>query len=97
VIFGPQPRRDGSHPDKVARLLGLHLEFRDDETVDVLIVAAARGVAAGVYAGARVCARWCGGHRHRRPGRDLQPHRKLHGLPKRHLCCGPVWRGEVQR
>jgi thioredoxin reductase (NADPH) len=53
VIFGRNLVVTDPTPDKVARLLGLHLDFRDDETFDVLIVGGGpAGVAAGVYAGA---------------------------------------------
>jgi thioredoxin reductase (NADPH) len=58
VIFGRNVVVTEPTPDKVARLLGLHLDFRDDETFDVLIVGGGpAGVAAGVYAGAEgLCA-----------------------------------------
>jgi thioredoxin reductase (NADPH) len=58
VIFGRGAVVIDPTPDKVARLLGLHLDFRDDETFDVLIVGGGpAGVAAGVYAGAEgLCA-----------------------------------------
>jgi thioredoxin reductase (NADPH) len=58
VIFGRDFVITDPTPDKVARLLGLHLDFRDDETFDVLIVGGGPGgVAAGVYAGAEgLCA-----------------------------------------
>jgi thioredoxin reductase (NADPH) len=53
VIFGRGVVVADPTPDKVARLLGLNLDFRDDETFDVLIVGGGpAGVAAGVYAGA---------------------------------------------
>jgi len=53
VIFGRGVVVADPTPDKVARLLGLNLDLRDDETVDVLIVGGGpAGVAAGVYAGA---------------------------------------------
>jgi thioredoxin reductase (NADPH) len=53
VIFGPGVVVTDPTPEKVARLLGLHLDFRDDEAFDVLIVGGGpAGVAAGVYAGA---------------------------------------------
>jgi thioredoxin reductase (NADPH) len=53
VIFGRNVVVTDPTPDKVARLLGLHLDFRNDETFDVLIVGGGpAGVAAGVYAGA---------------------------------------------
>src|SRR5271168_2670838 len=58
VIFGPNGVVSDPTPDKVARLLGLHLDFRNDEAFDVLIVGGGpAGVAAGVYAGAEgLCA-----------------------------------------
>jgi thioredoxin reductase (NADPH) len=53
VIFGRGVVVTDPTPDKVARLLGLNLDFRDDEHFDVLIVGGGpAGVAAGVYAGA---------------------------------------------
>lgn len=53
VIFGRGVVVTEPTPDKVARLLGLHLDFRDDEAFDLLIVGGGpAGVAAGVYAGA---------------------------------------------
>jgi thioredoxin reductase (NADPH) len=53
VIFGRGIVVSEPTPDKVARLLGLNLDFRDDEAFDVLIVGGGpAGVAAGVYAGA---------------------------------------------
>jgi thioredoxin reductase (NADPH) len=53
VIFGRNVVVTDPTPDKVARLLGLHLDFQDNETFDVLIVGGGpAGVAAGVYAGA---------------------------------------------
>src|SRR6195256_4975369 len=53
VIFGPNIVLTDPTPDKVARLLGLNLDFRNDEAFDVLIVGGGpAGVAAGVYAGA---------------------------------------------
>jgi thioredoxin reductase (NADPH) len=58
VIFGRDAVVSDPTPDKVARLLGLNLDFRDDESFDVLIVGGGpAGVAAGVYAGAEgLCA-----------------------------------------
>ncbi len=58
VIFGRNVVITDPTPDKVARLFGLHLDFRNDETLDVLIVGGGpAGVAAGVYAGAEgLCA-----------------------------------------
>ena len=58
VIFGSNVVVTDPTPDKVARLLGLNLDFRNDEMFDVLIVGGGpAGVAAGVYAGAEgLCA-----------------------------------------
>jgi thioredoxin reductase (NADPH) len=58
VIFGRNVIVTDPTPDKVARLLGLNLDFKDDESFDVLIVGGGpSGVAAGVYAGAEgLCA-----------------------------------------
>jgi thioredoxin reductase (NADPH) len=53
VIFGRNIVVTDPTPDKVARLLGIKLDFPDDEMFDVLIVGGGpAGVAAGVYAGA---------------------------------------------
>jgi thioredoxin reductase (NADPH) len=53
VIFGRNMLVTEPTPDKVARLLGLNLDFGDDEVFDVLIVGGGpAGVAAAVYAGA---------------------------------------------
>lgn len=53
VIFGRGVVVADPTPDKVARLLGLNLDFQDDEAFNVLIVGGGpAGVAAGVYAGA---------------------------------------------
>jgi thioredoxin reductase (NADPH) len=58
VIFGSNVAVTDPTPDKIARLLGLNLDFRNDERFDVLIVGGGpAGVAAGVYAGAEgLCA-----------------------------------------
>jgi thioredoxin reductase (NADPH) len=58
VIFGRNMAMIDPTPDKVARLLGLNLDFKTDELFDVLIVGGGpAGVAAGVYAGAEgLCA-----------------------------------------
>jgi thioredoxin reductase (NADPH) len=58
VIFGRKFIVTDPTPDKVARLLGLNLDFKNDEAFDVLIVGGGpAGVAAGVYAGAEgLCA-----------------------------------------
>jgi thioredoxin reductase (NADPH) len=57
VIFGRDVIVNDPTPDKIARLLGLYLDFHD-EKFDVLIVGGGpAGVAAGVYAGAEgLCA-----------------------------------------
>jgi thioredoxin reductase (NADPH) len=53
VIFGRDLVVTEPTPAKVARLLGLNLDFGDNEVFDVLIVGGGpAGVAAGVYAGA---------------------------------------------
>ena len=53
VIFGRDLVVNDPTPDRVARLLGLNLDFDDDEVFDVLIVGGGpAGVAAAVYAGA---------------------------------------------
>jgi thioredoxin reductase (NADPH) len=53
VIFGRNVVVTEPTPDKIARLLGLNLDFRDNEIFDVMIVGGGpAGVAAGVYAGA---------------------------------------------
>src|ERR1700727_800005 len=53
VIFGRDVVVAEPTPDKIARLLGLNLDFGDHEVFDVLIVGGGpAGVAAGVYAGA---------------------------------------------
>jgi thioredoxin reductase (NADPH) len=58
VIFGRNVALTDPTPDKVAHLLGLNLDFTDEEKFDVLIVGGGpAGVAAGVYAGAEgLCA-----------------------------------------
>jgi thioredoxin reductase (NADPH) len=58
VIFGRDLVVSEPTPDKIARLLGLNLDFEDDQVFDVLIVGAGpAGVAAAVYAGAEgLCA-----------------------------------------
>ncbi len=53
VIFGHGVVVTEPTPEKIARLLGLNRDLRDDEGFDVLIVGGGpAGVAAGVYAGA---------------------------------------------
>jgi thioredoxin reductase (NADPH) len=58
VIFGSKVPITDATPDKIARLLGLNIDFSDDQRFDVLIVGGGpAGVAAAVYAGAEgLCA-----------------------------------------
>jgi thioredoxin reductase (NADPH) len=58
VIFGSKVPITDPTPDKIARLLGLNIDFSGDERFDVLIVGGGpAGVAAAVYAGAEgLCA-----------------------------------------
>jgi thioredoxin reductase (NADPH) len=85
-------------PDKLARLLGLNLDFQDDEAFDVLIVGGGpAGVAAGVYAGAEgLCALVVediaiGGQ----AGTSSRIENYL-GFPTGISGADLVWRGEVQ-
>ena len=59
VVFGRDLVVADPNPEKVARLLGLDQDLPEEDAFDVLIVGAGpAGVAAGVYAGRRACARW---------------------------------------
>jgi thioredoxin reductase (NADPH) len=98
VIFGRNVVVTDPTPDKVARLLGLHLDFRNDETFDVLIVGGGpAGVAAGVYAGAEgLCALVVediaiGGQ----AGTSSRIENYM-GFPTGISGADLVWRGEVQ-
>jgi thioredoxin reductase (NADPH) len=98
VIFGRGVVVADPTPDKVARLLGLNLEFGEDEAVDVLIVGGGpAGVAAGVYAGAEgLCALVAediaiGGQ----AGTSSRIENYM-GFPTGISGADLVWRGEVQ-
>jgi thioredoxin reductase (NADPH) len=98
VIFGRDIVVSDPTPDKVAQLLGLYLEFRDDEKFDLLIVGGGpAGVAAGVYAGAEgLCALVVedvaiGGQ----AGTSSRIENYM-GFPTGISGADLVWRGEVQ-
>jgi thioredoxin reductase (NADPH) len=98
VIFGRNVVLADPTPDKVARLLGLNLDFKNDETFDVLIVGGGpAGVAAGVYAGAEgLCALVVedvaiGGQ----AGTSSRIENYM-GFPTGISGADLVWRGEVQ-
>jgi thioredoxin reductase (NADPH) len=98
VIFGRGAVVADPTPDKVARLLGLNLDFKDDENFDVLIVGGGpAGVAAGVYAGAEgLCALVVedvaiGGQ----AGTSSRIENYM-GFPTGISGADLVWRGEVQ-
>jgi thioredoxin reductase (NADPH) len=98
VIFGRDVVLTDPTPDKVAHLLGLNLDFKNDETFDVLIVGGGpAGVAAGVYAGAEgLCALVVedvaiGGQ----AGTSSRIENYM-GFPTGISGADLVWRGEVQ-
>jgi thioredoxin reductase (NADPH) len=98
VIFGRNVALTEPTPDKVARLLGLNLDFKDGEVFDVLIVGGGpAGVAAGVYAGAEgLCALVVedvaiGGQ----AGTSSRIENYM-GFPTGISGADLVWRGEVQ-
>ena len=98
VIFGRDLVITDPTPDKVAHLLGLNLDFPDDEAFDVLIVGGGpAGVAAGVYAGAEgLCALVVedvaiGGQ----AGTSSRIENYL-GFPTGISGADLIWRGEVQ-
>jgi thioredoxin reductase (NADPH) len=98
VIFGRDFVVTQPTPDKVARLLGLNLDFGNDEVFDVLIVGGGpAGVAAGVYAGAEgLCALVVedvaiGGQ----AGTSSRIENYM-GFPTGISGADLVWRGEVQ-
>jgi thioredoxin reductase (NADPH) len=98
VIFGRSIVVTDPTPDKVARLLGLNLDFGDDEVFDVLIVGGGpAGVAAAVYAGAEgLCALVVedvaiGGQ----AGTSSRIENYM-GFPTGISGADLVWRGEVQ-
>ena len=98
VIFGRDHVVAAPTPDKVARLLGLNLDFSADQIFDVLIVGGGpAGVAAAVYAGAEgLCALVCedvaiGGQ----AGTSSRIENYM-GFPTGISGADLVWRGEVQ-
>jgi thioredoxin reductase (NADPH) len=98
VIFGRDVVVTDPTPEKVARLLGLELDFQIDEMFDVLIVGGGpAGVAAGVYAGAEgLCALVVedvaiGGQ----AGTSSRIENYM-GFPTGISGADLVWRGEVQ-
>jgi thioredoxin reductase (NADPH) len=98
VIFGRNVAMTNPTPDKVARLLGLNIDFKTDELFDVLIVGGGpAGVAAGVYAGAEgLCALVVediaiGGQ----AGTSSRIENYM-GFPTGISGADLVWRGEVQ-
>jgi thioredoxin reductase (NADPH) len=98
VIFGRDVIVTDPTPDKVARLLGLNLDFGNDEIFDVLIVGGGpSGVAAGVYAGSEgLCALVVedvaiGGQ----AGTSSRIENYM-GFPTGISGADLVWRGEVQ-
>lgn len=98
VIFGRNAVITDPTPDKVARLLGLNIDFKDDALFDVLIVGGGpAGVAAGVYAGAEgLCAlvvedTAIGGQ----AGTSSRIENYM-GFPTGISGADLVWRGEVQ-
>jgi thioredoxin reductase (NADPH) len=98
VIFGRDVVVTDPSPDKVARLLGLNRDLRNDATFDVLIVGGGpAGVAAGVYAGAEgLCALVIedlavGGQ----AGTSSRIENYM-GFPTGISGADLVWRGEVQ-
>src|ERR1700676_5460758 len=98
VIFGRDVVVSDPTPDKVARLLGLNLDFRNDEKFDLLIVGGGpAGVAAGVYAGAEgLCALVV---EDVATGGQAGPSSRIEnymGFPTGISGADLVWRGEVQ-
>ncbi len=98
VIFGSKVPITDATPDKIARLLGLNIDFSDGEHFDVLIVGGGpAGVAAAVYAGAEgLCALVVedialGGQ----AGASSRIENYM-GFPTGISGADLVWRGEVQ-
>jgi thioredoxin reductase (NADPH) len=98
VIFGRNIVVTDPTPEKIARILGLDHDFRDDQVFDVLIVGGGpAGVAAGVYAGAEgLCALVVedvaiGGQ----AGTSSRIENYM-GFPTGISGADLVWRGEVQ-
>jgi thioredoxin reductase (NADPH) len=98
VIFGRDHVVSEPTTEKVARLLGLSLDFAEDQQFDVLIVGGGpAGVAAGVYAGAEgLCALVCedvaiGGQ----AGTSSRIENYM-GFPTGISGADLLWRGEIQ-
>ena len=98
VIFGSRVPITDATPDKIARLLGMNIDFSGDEHFDLLIVGAGpAGVSAAVYAGAEgLCALLVedialGGQ----AGASSRIENYM-GFPTGISGADLVWRGEVQ-
>jgi len=98
VIFGRDHVVKEPTPDKVARLLGLNLDFAEDQSFDVLIVGGGpAGVAAGVYAGAEgLCALVCEDVAIGVQAGTSSRIENYMGFPTGISGADLVWRGEVQ-
>ena len=96
VIFGSKVPITDATPDKIARLLGLNIDFSGDELFDVLIVGGGAGRRGGSRLRGRRGSARAGrrGHRFGRSGGNVEPNRELHGFSNRHLWRGPLvaWR-----
>src|SRR6202789_1340751 len=98
VIFERNTAVTDPTPDKIARLLGLNLDVRDDEMFDVLIVGGGpAGVAAGVCAGAEgLCALVVEDIAIGGQAGTSSRIKNYMGFPTGISGADLVWRGEVQ-